>query len=60
MNSVTLTNAELDSIRVGEAITLDAVMVILVISVVAVVVYRLFVSKSSTVKLPGGWQFVWK
>jgi len=60
MNSVMLTEQELDTIFVGEAITLAAIMSVLVISIVVVIVYRLFTSKSSTVKLPGGWQFVWK
>jgi hypothetical protein len=60
MNSISLTDEELDNIKVGEAITLAAVMAVLVISIITVVVYRLFVSKSSTVKIPGGWQFVWK
>jgi len=55
-----LTEQELDTIFVGEAITLAAIMSVLVISIVVVIVYRLFTSKSSTVKLPGGWQFVWK
>lgn len=60
MYKVALSENELDSIRVGEAITIAAVMAILVISIVTVVVYRLFTSKSSTIKLPGGWQFTWK
>jgi len=60
MNSVSLTDEELDNILVGEAITLAAVMAVLVISIITVVVYRLFISKSSSVKIPGGWQFVWK
>ena len=60
MDKVVLTEIELNTIKVGEAVTLAAVMAILVISIVVVVVYRLFTSKSSTVKLPGGWQFTWK
>jgi len=60
MNSVSLMSEELDNIRVGEAITLAAIMTVLVISIITVVVYRLFISKSSSVKIPGGWQFVWK
>ncbi len=60
MNKVSLTEAELNEIRVGEAITLTAVLAVMAISILAVVVYRLFTSKSSTIKLPGGWQFTWK
>ncbi len=60
MNKVSLTEAELNEIKVGEAITLTAVLAIMAISILAVVVYRLFVSKSSTIKIPGGWSFTWK
>ncbi|MFA6666775.1 MAG: hypothetical protein WCS51_00195 [Bacilli bacterium] len=60
MNRVALTDSELDNIRVGEAITIAAVMAVMVIAITAVCVYRLFMSKSSTIKLPGGWQFTWK
>lgn len=60
MNRISLTEDELDEIVVGEAVTLTAVMAVLVISIVAVTVYKLFTSGSSTVKLPGGWQFTWK
>ncbi len=60
MNKVSLTETELNEIKVGEAITLTAVLAVMTISILAVVVYRLFVSKSSTIKMPGGWQFTWK
>ncbi len=60
MNKVSLTEAELNEIKVGEAITLTAVLAVMAISILAVVVYRLFTSKSSTIKMPGGWQFTWK
>lgn len=60
MNKIYLTDLELESIKVGEAITLAAVMAILAISIVTVAVYRLFTSKESTIKIPGGWQFSWK
>lgn len=60
MNKVSLTDAELNEIKVGEAITLTAVLAVMAISILAVVVYRLFVSKSSTIKIPGGWSFTWK
>ena len=59
MNKVSLTEAELNEIKVGEAITLTAVLAVMAISILAVVVYRMFVSKSSTIKLPGGWSFTW-
>lgn len=59
MDIVALSDNELDSIRVGEAITLAAVLAILAASIITVVVYKLFTSSGSTVKLPGGYQFTW-
>lgn len=43
----------------GAAITLSAVMAVLAAAVVAVVVYKLFVSKKGTTTIPGGWKFTW-
>ena len=43
----------------GEAITLTAVMAILATAVIAVVVYRLFLSKKGSATVPGGWKFCW-
>ena len=54
-----MTEQELRSQVVGEAITLTAVMAILAVAVVSVVVYRLFVSKKGTATVPGGWKFTW-
>ncbi|MGP1414057.1 MAG: hypothetical protein ACTTID_02910 [Bacillales bacterium] len=60
MNIIPLTEKELNSIFVGEAITLATVMAVMVISLVTVIVYRIFTSESSSLKFPGGWQFTWK
>ncbi|MFA6755172.1 MAG: hypothetical protein WCR97_01500 [Bacilli bacterium] len=60
MKLVVLTEEELSLIKPGEVITITAVMAILVISIVVVVVYRLFQSQNGSVKIPGGWQFTWK
>lgn len=57
VEKIPLTNEELENIRCGEAITLSAVMAVLVISIVAVVVYKLFSSKTGTTSLPGGYKF---
>ena len=43
----------------GAAITLSAVMAVFAAAVVAVVVYKLFVSKKGTTTVPGGWKFTW-
>ena len=55
-----LTKDELNDIKPGEAITLTAVMAIVVAALMAVVVYRLFRSTKGTVTVPGGWKFDWK
>jgi hypothetical protein len=59
-NTVELTFNELKEIRPGEAITIGAVMAILVTAIVAVIVYRLFMSNSGNATIPGGFKFEWK
>ena len=54
-----LTPEEMANHRVGEAITLTAVMAIVAVAVMAVVVYRLFRSGKGGVTVPGGWKFSW-
>jgi len=54
-----LTEKECDQIITGE-ITLAAVMAICAIAIVAVVVYRMFMSKEGSSSIPGGWKFSWK
>ena len=54
-----LTPEEMQEHRVGEAITLTAVMAIVTVAVMAVVVYRLFRSGKGGVSVPGGWKFSW-
>lgn len=43
----------------GGAITLTAVMAVLSAAVLAVVVYKIFLSKKGTAQIPGGWKFTW-
>ena len=43
----------------GTAITLTAVMAVLAAAVLAVVVYKIFLSKKGTAQIPGGWKFTW-
>lgn len=54
--------SELDKreIKFGEGITLTAIMAICAIAVVAVIVYRLFLSKEGSTTIPGGWKFTWE
>ena len=54
-----MTEQELRSQVVGEAITLTAGMAILAVAVVAVVVYKLFLSSKGGATIPGGWKFSW-
>jgi len=54
-----LTMLEMSSLDGGEAITLSAVLAIMVVAIVAVICYRLFVSGEGSVTLPGGYKFSW-
>lgn len=54
-----LTKEECDNHYVGEAISLSAVMAIAAIAVMAVVVYRLFMSSKGSTAIPGGFKFSW-
>ncbi len=59
MNKVILTDKELENIKPGEAITLAAIIAIMIVSIIAVAAYKLFTSNDGIVKLPGGYQFSW-
>lgn len=54
-----LSEKESKEILTGE-ITLAAVMAVCAIAIVAVVVYRMFMSKEGSSQIPGGWKFSWK
>lgn len=54
-----LNKKEMDEITTGE-ITLTAVLTVLAVSLMAVVVYKLFTSKEGSSTVPGGWKFSWK
>ena len=43
----------------GEALTLTAVMAVLATAIIAVIVYRMFMSKKGSAAVPGGWKFSW-
>ena len=59
MKQQIMTLEEMNNHRVGEAITVTAVMAIITVAVMAVVVYRLFRSNKGGVTVPGGWKFSW-
>ena len=54
-----LNDSQLENIKGGETITIAAVMAVLAAAIVAVTVYRLFMSKSGSTSFPGGFKFVW-
>ena len=58
MQIIELTNEEMKQEIVGEAITLTAVLAILASAVVAVIVYKLFLSNKGSATV-GGWKFSW-
>lgn len=54
-----LNEKELKEVEGGEGITLSSVMAVLAIGIVAVIIYRFFVSKKGSLVLPGGYTFNW-
>ena len=59
MNYQKLSLEESQNHKVGEGVTLAAVMAVAAIAVMAVVVYRLFMSGKGSAAIPGGWKFSW-
>ena len=59
MKMTKLSQEELENHYVGEGITLTAVMAVIAIAVMAVVVYKLFLSNKGSAAVPGGWKFTW-
>ena len=54
-----INDQELDLIKGGEPLTLATVLAVLATAIVAVIVYRLFMSEEGSTTLPGGWKFTW-
>ena len=55
-----LSEIELKNHVVGEPLTITAIMTVILAAVMAVVVYRLFMSSEGGVTIPGGWKFTWE
>ena len=55
-----LNDYALSKVTGGEAITLTAIMAVLIIAIVTVVVYKLFTSRQGSTTIPGGFKFEWK
>ena len=49
---------ELNETKAGE-ITIAAVMTVMIAAVMAVVIYRLFMSDEGSATIPGGFKFSW-
>lgn len=54
-----LTISELKKHLIGEGITVAAIMTVVLAALLAVVIYRLFLSGKGGVTIPGGWKFSW-
>ena len=59
MKLIPMNQQEMANHYVGEAITLTAVMAIAAVAIIAVVVYKLFLSSNGSAAVPGGWKFTW-
>ena len=59
MNYEIMSKEELMNEVSGDPITLTAVMAVLASAVIAVVIYKLFMSKKGSAAIPGGWKFTW-
>lgn len=54
-----LLDEQMVKVEGGEALTLSAVLSVLVIGIVAVMCYRIFMSEKGNISLPGGYKFSW-
>lgn len=59
MELIPMSQEKMAMTKPGEAVTLASVMAIAAIAIVAVVVYKLFLSKKGSAAIPGGWKFTW-
>lgn len=48
------------NVKGHEAISLAAVMTIMIIAIMTVIVYKIFTSKAGSTTIPGGFKFEWK
>lgn len=54
-----LLDEQMVKVEGGEALTLSAVLSVLVIGIVAVMCYRIFMSEKGNISLLGGYKFSW-
>lgn len=53
-----LTDEQCSNIMTGE-IALTSILAVCAIAIVAVVIYKMFMSKEGGTTIPGGWKFSW-
>lgn len=53
-----LTDEQCSNITTGE-IALTSILAVCAIAIVAVVIYKMFMSKEGGTTIPGGWKFSW-
>jgi hypothetical protein len=58
-NIKALTLEEASQVRGGEAITLTIVLTYLAVSILTIVVWKLYTSGKGKIQLPGGFNFEW-
>jgi hypothetical protein len=58
-NLKVLTLEEASQVRGGEAITLTIVLTYLAVSILTIVVWKLYTSGKGKIQLPGGFNFEW-
>ena len=54
-----LTEKDMKTIATGE-VALTTIMAICAIALMAVVIYKMFMSNEGSSQVPGGWKFTWK
>lgn len=59
MQALKMKDDEMKMVNVGAGITLTSVMAILTIGIVAVIAFKLFLSKEGKTTIPGGFKFEW-
>ncbi len=59
MQALKMKDEEMKMTEVGSGITLTSVMAILTIGIIAVIAFKLFMSKEGKTTIPGGFKFEW-
>lgn len=60
MTFTKLNEQELSTHFVGEGVTVATIMAIMCAALMAVVIYKLFLSSKGSTTIPGGWKITWE